>query len=181
MLTTQDINEQINVLKTSQILAERIESLIFLKEVIEDETKKENQIIKQCANQLISAYSYILKDVFERPVADFPLRFAKFFVGVFEASCECKEVMKEVKYQQLYELLEQLLPTLLNLEKLKEQKAGKEALTHLHNALVNCIENCESSLVYTSLFDLLRRYKDQKIQLKLPDLILNCITLLNRS
>ena len=108
------------------------------------------------------------------------MRFAKFFVSVFEASCECKEVMKEVKYQQLYELLEQLLPTLLNLEKLKEQKAGKEALTHLHNALVKCIENCESSLVYTSLFDLLRRYKDQKIQLKLPDLILNCITLLNR-
>ena len=76
--------------------------------------------------------------------------------------------------------MEQLLPTLLNLEKLKEQRMGKQTLTHLHNSLVKCIENCESSLVYATLFDLLRRYKDQKIQLKLPDLILNCLTLLNR-
>ena len=57
---------------------------------------------------------------------------------------------------------------------------GKETLTHLHNALVKCIENCQCSLVYTALLDLLMRYKDQKIQLKLPNLILNCISLLNK-
>ena len=94
--------------------------MIFIKEVIQDETKRENYMIKSCANQLFSAYSYILKDVFERPVKDFPLRFAKYFVSVFEISCSCKEIMKVVGHQQLYELMEQLLPTLLNLEKLKE-------------------------------------------------------------
>ena len=56
-------------------------------------------MIKSSANHLLSAYSYILKDVFERPVKDFPLRFAKYFVSVFEISCSCKEIMKVVGHQ----------------------------------------------------------------------------------
>ena len=33
--------------------------------------------------------------------------------------------------------------------------------------------------MYCVLFNLLRRYKDQKIQIKLPDLLLNCLKQLN--
>ena len=86
-------------------MAERVESLIFLQEVIR-EVEKNDMVIKESANALMRAFTHILKDIFERPAEDFPLRFAKYFITVFELSCSCKALMLEVKEEELYEMTE---------------------------------------------------------------------------
>ena len=53
-------------------------------------------------------------------------------------------------------------------------------MKHLHTALAKCLENCNRATIYCVLFNLLRKYKDQKVQIKLPDLILNCLYRLNQ-
>ena len=72
----------------------------------ESVTAKNEQAIITSANQLIQAFTLILKDNFERPIEDFPLRFAKFFVTVFQESCSCKVLMEEVNERELYEMTE---------------------------------------------------------------------------
>jgi hypothetical protein len=62
----------------------------------------------------------VLVDIFERPLADIPLRFAKYFVTIVNKTVQLKVIMIEVSEQIIYDLAEQLLTRLLieNLDKL---------------------------------------------------------------
>jgi hypothetical protein len=35
-----------------------------------------------CSNELMNAFTLVLTDIFERPVDDIPLRFAKYFITI---------------------------------------------------------------------------------------------------
>ena len=79
--------------------------MIALNEIIQAVQKHEKGI-KYTANDLISAFTHVLIDIFERPIKDFPLRFAKYFVTIVNKTCSCKEIMEEVREQEIYEMSE---------------------------------------------------------------------------
>jgi tRNA uridine 5-carbamoylmethylation protein Kti12 len=98
-----DIMKYISNLKYSSDLNKRVESLIALNEIIQAIQKHEKGI-QHTANDLISAFTHVLIDIFERPRQDTPLRFAKYFVTIVNKTCQCSTIMSVVREQELYEL-----------------------------------------------------------------------------
>ena len=124
----------------------------------------------------------MLIDIFERPRQDTPLRFAKYFVTIVNKTCQCPIIMSVVREQELYELGEQLLTRLLidNLDKLGDEKEGEFILKNLNGSMLRCLENCNKTSIFCVLFNLLRRYKDNPAQVKLPGLIIKCLLKLSK-
>lgn len=90
--------------------------------------------------------------------------------------------MSVVREQELYELGEQLLTRLLidNLDKLGDEKEGDFILKNLNGSMLRCLENCNKTSIFCVLFNLLRRYKDNAAQPKLPGLIIKCLLKLSK-
>ena len=90
--------------------------------------------------------------------------------------------MEDVREQEIYEMGEQLLTRLLidNLDKLGADKEGEFILKNLNASMLRCLENCNKTSIFCVLFNLLRRYKDQTMQPKLPGLIIKCLLKLSK-
>ncbi len=67
-------------------LSKRVDSLVALNEIISNLTEHE-QAITRCANELCQAFTHVLIDIFERPISDIPLRFAKYFITIVNKAC----------------------------------------------------------------------------------------------
>jgi hypothetical protein len=67
-------------------LSKRVDSLVALNEIISNLTEHE-QAITRCANELCQAFAHVLIDIFERPISDIPLRFAKYFITIVNKAC----------------------------------------------------------------------------------------------
>lgn len=91
-----DIMKYISNLKYSSDLNKRVESLIALNEIIQA-IQNHAKAIQHTANDLISAFTHVLIDIFERPRQDTPLRFAKYFVTIVNKTCQCGTIMSVVR------------------------------------------------------------------------------------
>lgn len=58
------------------------------------------------SNDLTNAFTHVLIDIFERPVEEIPLRFAKYFITIVLKACSCKEIMREASEESIFELAE---------------------------------------------------------------------------
>ena len=67
-------------------LSKRVDSLVALNEIISNLTEHE-QAITRCANELCQAFTHVLIDIFERPISDIPLKFAKYFITIVNKAC----------------------------------------------------------------------------------------------
>jgi len=63
-----------------------VDSLVALNEIISNLAQHE-EAITRCANELCSAFTHVLIDIFERPLTDIPLRFAKYFITIVNKAC----------------------------------------------------------------------------------------------
>ena len=72
-------------------LSKRVDSLVALNEIISNLTEHEQaeheQAITRCANELCQAFTHVLIDIFERPISDIPLKFAKYFITIVNKAC----------------------------------------------------------------------------------------------
>lgn len=57
-------------------------------------------------NDLVAAFTHVLRDIFDRKIDEIPLRFAKYFITIILKACSCKEIMREVSEDKIYELAE---------------------------------------------------------------------------
>ena len=136
----------------------------------------------RCANDLANAFTHVLVDIFERPLQDIPLRFAKYFVTIVNKACTCKEIMMEIDHDNVKDLAEQLLTRLLieNLDKIGENKEGELILKNLNASMLRQLENCNPTYIFCVLFTLLKKYKDYTVLPKLPGLIIKCLLKLSK-
>ena len=67
-----------------------------------------------------------------------------------------------------------------NLDKLGDEKEGEFILKNLNGSMLRCLENCNKTSIFCVLFNLLRRYKDNSAQVKLPGLIIKCLLKLSK-
>lgn len=63
-------------------------------------------VLVRTANDLVSAFTHVLIDIFDKSVEDIPLRFAKYFITIVLKTCSCKEIMKEVSEERIFDLAE---------------------------------------------------------------------------
>jgi hypothetical protein len=99
-----DITKHIHQLKYAD-LSKRVDSLVSLNELISD-LEKHKSVLVRTANDLISAYTHVLNDIFDKSLEDIPLRFAKYFITIVLKTCSCKEIMKEVSEEKIFDLAE---------------------------------------------------------------------------
>ena len=78
-----------------------------------EDNENKQQALLRCSNELISAFTHVMKDVFDLPVNDIPLRFTKYLITIVNKTCASKKIMKEVNEKQIYNICEQLLSRLL--------------------------------------------------------------------
>lgn len=135
-----------------------------------------------CCDDLVKAYVYVINDIFRYPVDQIPIRFTKYFITIVNKTCSSKEIMKEIAEKQVYDLVEQLLTRLLieNLDKIGQNKEGDLILKNLNSSMLRMLENCNHTYVFTVLFGLLKKYKDDTSLPKLPGLIIKCLLKLSK-
>ena len=63
-------------------------------------------VLVRTANDLVSAFTHVLNDIFDKSVEDIPLRFAKYFITIALKTCSCKEIMREVSEERIFDLAE---------------------------------------------------------------------------
>ena len=157
-------------------LSKRVDSLVAINDIITNIANYTEAVVR-CTNEICSAFTHVMVDVFERPLQDIPLRFAKYFVTIVNRVCSSQEVMNSANEKETYELAEQLLFRLLteNLDKLGDNKEGDVILKTLNAAMLRLLENCQPSNIYCALFNLLRKYKEYTVLPKLPGLVIKCL------
>ena len=89
-----DILVYIQMLKQGD-LSKRVDSLVSLNEMISsiDEYKR---ALSKTANELIGGFTHVLIDIFDKPVEEIPLRFAKYFITIVNKACSQKEIMMHI-------------------------------------------------------------------------------------
>jgi len=154
-------------------LSKRVDSLVALNDIIGN-IQKFNAAVVRCSNELCSAFTHVMVDIFEKPLPDIPLRFAKYFVTIVNRVCTSPEIMTAANEKETYELTEQLLVRLLteSLDKLGENKEGEVILKTLNAAMLRLLENCQHTLIYCSLYNLLSKYKNYTVLPKMPGLVI---------
>lgn len=123
-------------------LSKRVDSLVALNDII-GQVQKWNQAVVRCSNDLCSAVTHVMVDIFEKPLPDIPLRFAKYFTGIVNRVCSSPDIMLAANERETYELTEQLLVRLLTdqLDKLGDNKEGEIILKTLNAAMLRLLEN----------------------------------------
>ena len=178
--STEEIMRHIQQLKHGD-LSKRVDSLVSLNEMI-SQVEANKDALAKTSNELVNAFTHVLIDIFERPVDDIPLRFAKYFITIVLKACSCKEIMKEASEECIFELAEQLLIRLLidGLDKIGENREGELILKNLNSSMLRLLENCNHTYIFCVLFNLLRKYKDYHRLPKLPGLIIKCLLKLSK-
>jgi hypothetical protein len=76
-------------------LSKRVDALVAVNEILGNLTANEKAIVYSC-DEICAAFTHVLVDIFERPLADIPLRFAKYFVTIVNKTVQLKVIMIEV-------------------------------------------------------------------------------------
>ena len=66
------------------------------------------------------------------------------------------------------------------MNKLGDENEGQFIVTNLNGSMLRCLENCNKTSIFCVLFNLLRRHKDNAVQVKLPGLIIKCLLKLSK-
>lgn len=101
---SDEIAKHIHQLKYAD-LSKRVDSLVSLNEMISN-LEANRPVLVKTANDLVSAFTHVLNDIFDKSVEDIPLRFAKYFITIVLKTCSCKEIMREVSEEKIFDLAE---------------------------------------------------------------------------
>jgi hypothetical protein len=82
----EEITKHIHQLKYGD-LSKRVDSLVALNDMISDKEMNNKPALVRSANDLVSAFTHVLMDIFEKPIEDIPLRFAKYFITIVNKAC----------------------------------------------------------------------------------------------
>jgi hypothetical protein len=75
-------------------LSKRVDSLVAINEMTLGVQFEENQeTLKNKADELVNALTYVTKDIFDKPINEIPIRFSKYFLTVVYKLCSIKIVM----------------------------------------------------------------------------------------
>lgn len=86
-------------------LSKRVDALVAINDIIGCIQKWQQALIR-CTNELCSAMTHVLIDVFEKPLPEIPLRFAKYFTGILNRVCSSPEIMLVANEREAFELIE---------------------------------------------------------------------------
>jgi hypothetical protein len=151
----EDITRHIHLLKYAD-LSKRVDSLVSINDMIGTITQQTLPVIVKAGNELTSAFVHVMIEIFDKPIEEINLRFAKYFISIVLKTCCCRDVMCTVSQDSVFNLTEQLLTRLLieGLERVGENKEGDTIQKNLNSAMLRILENCNHTYVMCVLIDL---------------------------
>lgn len=88
----EELTRHIHLLKYAD-LSKRVDSLVTLNEMIGGMTPATAPVLVRRANEMVSAFTHVMIEVFDKPVEEVNLRFAKYFISIVLKACSCREIM----------------------------------------------------------------------------------------
>ena len=163
-------------------LSKRVDSLVFLNEVVSSKYEEFKDQLKTKADMLVDSITYVIDDVFSKSLDELPVRFAKYFLTIVHKLCSLKGIMLHVSEDKLYLFGEQLLTRLLieGLDKVGDKGEGETMIRNLNGTMLRLLENCAPTNIFCVLILLLRKYKGYTELPKLPGLIIKCLLKLTK-
>jgi hypothetical protein len=75
-------------------MKKRVDALVALNEIRGNLNTNEKAIVYSC-NEICATFTHVLIDIFARPLAEIPLRFAKYFVTIVNKTLNLEVIMIE--------------------------------------------------------------------------------------
>mmetsp|Transcript_23354 Transcript_23354/g.23095 ORF Transcript_23354/g.23095 Transcript_23354/m.23095 type:complete len:247 (-) Transcript_23354:368-1108(-) len=163
-------------------MSSRVDALVGINDMILNGLETYKTEFQQKADLLIDSISKVFISVFEKPIEDVPLRFAKYFLNVVHKVFCTKLIMQEISENFLFAVTEQIFKRLLieNLEKIGDNREGEIMMKTLNGAMLKVLENCKPTIVFVVLIKLLKKYiNDTKLQ-KIPGIVIRCLLKLGK-
>ena len=73
-------------------LSKRVDALVAVNEILGNLNANEKAIVYSC-NEICATFTHVLIDIFARPMAEIPLRFAKYFVTIVNKTLTLEVIM----------------------------------------------------------------------------------------
>ena len=174
--SNSELDKHIETLRNGDMSA-RVDALVFINDFVLNCLETHKEELQRKANILADSLTRVIIITFDKPVADIPLRFAKYFLNVVNKICCTKLIMKELNESSLLALVEQILIRLLieELEKLGEKGEGEAMLKSLNATMLRILEHCKPTLIFVVLIRLLTKYKSGASLQKMTGLIIRCL------
>jgi hypothetical protein len=87
-------------------LSKRVDTLVILNDMVSTNVEERKHDLVDRSNDLLGAITHVLMDIFDKPVQEIPLRFAKYFLGVVHKVSSCKYIVTEATDEKIFEFAE---------------------------------------------------------------------------
>jgi len=183
----ETLDQALSILKSGDI-SRRVDALMFLNEKASSVLDKEKEALILHGDQLFTAFSEVLKEIFDKAIHDIPIRFAKYFMTVINKICMNRSVLRGISEKPVLLFAEQLLTKLLfdNLDKMGDNNEGEYLVKAFNSTMLKMLENCNPTNTFVALIELFRLHKNAEPVTgavktgKLPSLIIKCILKLTK-
>eukprot|EP00826_Nyctotherus_ovalis_P009795 TRINITY_DN12591_c0_g1_i1.p1 TRINITY_DN12591_c0_g1~~TRINITY_DN12591_c0_g1_i1.p1 ORF type:complete len:426 (-),score=99.94 TRINITY_DN12591_c0_g1_i1:68-1345(-) len=184
-LKIDNLDQALRTLKTGDI-STQVDALMYINE--RTISAEEKEILAANSDTMLLTFAEVLRDTFERPIAEIPVRFAKYFMTVVNKICSSKMIINRICEETFYIFAEQLLSRMLfnGLGKIGENGEGDFLIKSFNSTMLRLLENCNPTKSFLVLIALFINYKDAppltgSIKTgKLPSLIVKCILKLTK-
>ena len=186
IIEVENLEQALDILKNGSI-TKRVNALMYLNEKTISTLEEEKECLIKHSDQLIVTFADILRELFDKPMEDIPVRFTKYFMTVVSKVCANKNVMQHVTEKCLYAFIEQILMKLLydNLESMGDNNEGQYLVKALNLTILRVLEMYDPTKLFSIFIHLFVKYKDIAIinikTAKLPSLIAKCTLKLAKS
>lgn len=83
-------------------MSSRVDSLVAINDMILNNFDNCRDEFKNKANILVDALCKVITNIFDRPLDEIPLRFAKYFLNVVHKVCSTRHIMKELSESTVF-------------------------------------------------------------------------------
>jgi len=183
-ITTLD--QALEILKCEAI-SKRVNALMYLNEKTMSNLEEEKECLVNHSNKLLLTFAEVLKELFDKPVRDIPIRFTKYFMTVVSKICANKLIVQSVNEQCFSLFIEQIFMKLLydRLDIMGSNNEGQYLIKALNLTVLRVLEFYDPTKLFAILINLFMKYKDVSLgnikMAKLPSLIAKCILKLAKS
>ena len=179
--SSSELDKHIEVLRNGD-MSSRVDALVAINDLVLNNLDSHKEELQRKANQLSDALTKVILITFDKPIAEIPLRFAKYFLNVVHKVCCTKTIMRELNENSLFALVEQILIRLLidELETLGEKGEGELMLKTLNGTMLRILEHCRPTRIFVVLIRLLTKYKSGTTLQKMTGLIIRCLLKLTK-
>ena len=173
-------------------ISTKIDALIYIGEKATFAMDGVSDVIPTHCNEVIEAFTEVMKGLFNTGFDEMHLRFIKYFMNVINKICSSKVIVCNLDESGLYNIIEQLLIKLLfdGLERLGSNSEGEALMKCINSTILRLLENCQATRVYCVLISLLKSYVfptstlnpflDVSLRSKFPGLIVKCLLKLTK-